>query len=82
MKMMHRIPCDWEGYSIAGRQTQKKMTERKWSEQHWTSVLGAGVGVGMRMKIFMRGYYRFILNNSPAKISLLPEITGTKGGPF
>ena len=80
IKMMHGIPPEWEGYSIAGRQTQK-ITGPSKRDQHWTRVLSAGVGVGVRMKIiFMRGYYRFILHNSPTKISLLPGMTGTKGG--
>jgi hypothetical protein len=87
MKMMLRIPCDWEGYSKAGRQTQKKMTERKWPRQNGPtqdrlSVLSAGIRVRVRMKIFMRRYYGFFFNNSPAEISLLPGTMDTKGWPF
>jgi hypothetical protein len=45
-------------------------------------MLSAGIGVRVRMKNFMRGYYGFFFDNSPAKIDLLPGSTGTKGGPF
>jgi hypothetical protein len=41
-----------------------------------------GIVVRVRMKKFMRGYYGFFLDNSPAKIDLLPGAMGTKGGPF
>ena len=54
---MHEISREWEGYSKASRQTQKRMTEKNGPskrDQDWTNVLSTGIGIGERMKIFMR----------------------------